>query len=219
MKKLVVFDWNGTLLADTRACMAADNHVLETFGGTPVSLKQYRDTMIIPAINFYVKHGCNREKLVNNSQRLGEVFHSFYEPRAAKCRSRKGARALLEWLSKNNIQSIVLSNHTTEGINFQLKRLKINKYISEVIANSSLDNSMKKRNKKEKLEQYLLQHNYQPTEAIIIGDSMEETEIGKSLSIESVAISEGYYSTARLKKAIPNFFIHNLLELIDILKR
>ena len=219
MKKLVVFDWNGTLLSDTRACMDADNHILKVFGGRPVDLKTYRDTIIIPAINFYVAHGCNREELTNNSQRLGEVFHAFYEPRAAKCRSRKGARELLEWLSSNNIRAIILSNHTTKGIDFQIKRLGVKKHISEVVANSGLDSSMKGRNKKEKLEHYLSQHDVNPFDVLIVGDSMEEVEIGRSLGLTTVAISEGYYSVARIKKSNPDFLIHNLMQLTDILKK
>ena len=49
MIKLVIFDWNGVLIADTRACLEADNYILKEFGGKPVSLKVYKDTIIIPS--------------------------------------------------------------------------------------------------------------------------------------------------------------------------
>ena len=91
MIKLVVFDWNGTLLSDTNACMAADSHVIKSFGGNPVTLKVYRDTIIIPSNNFYAQHGCDMSQLNRESKKLGQVFHSFYEERAKKCRARKGS--------------------------------------------------------------------------------------------------------------------------------
>ncbi|MFA6549934.1 MAG: HAD family hydrolase, partial [Candidatus Gracilibacteria bacterium] len=69
MKKLIVFDWNGTLLSDTQACMEADNHVLKAFGGKSVDLKTYRDTIVIPAIDFCVQHGCNRKEIQQKSQK------------------------------------------------------------------------------------------------------------------------------------------------------
>ncbi|MCK4354838.1 HAD family hydrolase [Candidatus Parcubacteria bacterium] len=219
MKKLIIFDWNGTLLSDTRACMDADNHVLKIFGGTPVDLKTYRDTMIIPAIDFYTQHGCDKEELQRKSQKLGEVFHSFYELRAAKCRLRQGAKLLLKWLSHHSIKSVILSNHTIKGINNQLNRLKINKYIFEVLANSALDSSMKRRNKKEKLKDYLEKHNYKPSETLIIGDSPEEIEIGKKFGLTTIAITRGYHSTSRLRAAEPDYLIHNLSELIEVLKK
>lgn len=63
MIKLVIFDWNGVLIADTLDSLDADNHVLKAFGGNPVSLKVFRDTITIPSIDFYVQHGASREYL------------------------------------------------------------------------------------------------------------------------------------------------------------
>lgn len=218
MKNLVVFDWNGTLLADTAACMHADNHVLETFGGKKVTLNEYRDTIIIPAIQFYTQHGCSEEELRKDSARLGKVFHESYEPRVAQCRTRRGVRNILSWLQEHEIESIILSNHTVEGITMQLERLKIAKYVKDVLANSALDSSMKGRNKKEKLEVYLSNHQKNPDNALIIGDSPEETEIGRHLGLTTVAITGGYYSEQRLRKVKPDYLIHNIGNLPRIIE-
>jgi len=218
MIKLLVFDFNGTLLADTRACMATDNHLIKTFGGTPVNLKEYMDTITIPAVDFYSSHGCKREELLKNSKKMGEIFHPFYEKRAAKIRGRKYAKKILKWLHKNNINSIVLSNHTVAGIDYQLKRLGMKEYIDKVMANTILDSSMKRRNKEEKLIKYIKSNKFKKSEVMIIGDSPEEVEIGKNIGIKTIAITGGYYSTLRLKKSDPDFLINNLNELIGIIK-
>jgi len=218
MIKLLVFDFNGVLIADTQASMATDNHILKTFGGKPVGLKVYRDMIIIPAINFYSAHGCNRNVLLKKSDKLGKVFHTFYEKRAAKLRSRKYAKRILKWLHKNNVRSIILSNHTVVGIDYQLKRFDVKEYIERVIANTSLDSSMKTRNKEEKLSDYIKSNNFKESEIMIIGDSPEEIEIGKALGIRTIAITGGYYSTSRLRKSKPDFLINNLKELIEIVR-
>lgn len=219
MKKLIVFDWNGTLLSDTQACMDADNHVLKAFGGKPVDLKTYRDTIIIPAIDFYVQHGCNRKEIQQKSQKVSEVFHTFYESRAAKCRTRQGAKQLLKWLGRLSIKSIILSNHTVVGINDQLKRLGLKGLITEVLANSSLNSSFIGRNKREKIDNYIKTHNYRPKDVIIIGDSPEETEFGKELGVSTVAITNGYCSKKRLKAAEPDYLVHSLNEFQKIIKQ
>jgi len=219
MIKLLVFDFNGVLLADTQACMAADNHVIKTFGGKPVGLKVYRDTIIIPSVNFYSTHGCNREVLLKNSKRLGEVFHTFYEKRAAKIRGRKYAKGVLKWLYKNNIDSVILSNHTVVGITYQLERLGMKNYIKKLLANTILDSTLKARNKQEKLIDYIKLNKFKKSEVVIIGDSPEEIEIGKDVGIRTVAITGGYYSTSRLRNSKPNFLINNLNELIGIIKK
>ena len=213
----MVFDWNGTLLSDTRACMDADNHVIKFFGGKPVDLKTYRKTIVIPSIKFYSRHGCKKSQLFKRSKKLGKTFHSFYEERAKKCRARKGAKKLLKWLHKNSIHSIILSNHTSKGIIFQLKRLKLDEYIKYILANDKLDTSMRKRNKTKKLENYIKEKNFKKNQILIVGDSPEESEISKALHIKSVLITDGYYSTSRLKNSKPNYIINNLNELKNII--
>lgn len=219
MIKLVVFDWNGTLIADTRACMEADNHVLKVFGGKQVNLKTYRATIIIPSNIFYIQHGCNGTQLALESKKLGEIFHSYYEPQVLKVRTRKNAHKLLSWLYKNKIKSIILSNHTVKGIENQLERLNLGDLFSEVIANDALDSSMKERNKEAKLETYLHKNNLHPNEVIIAGDSPEEIEIGKHLGVTTVATTNGYYATSRLAKSRPDYLIGNLGEIINIIKK
>jgi len=40
MIKLVSFDWNGTILADTYAVLESDNEVLKALGKKPITLKK-----------------------------------------------------------------------------------------------------------------------------------------------------------------------------------
>lgn len=219
MIKLVVFDWNGTLIADTFACMETYNHVLDIFGGKEVNLKTFRSTVIYPVIDFYIKHGCKRKELLQNSKKLGEIFHAYYESRVSKLRTRKNARKLLKWLYQHNIESIILSNHTEGGIKSQLQRLRIEKYFSIVLANIALDSFMKRRNKKEKLEHYLGQNKLKTSEVIIIGDSKEELEMGKHIGIKTVAITNGFSTASQLKRGNPDYLIDNLKQLITFVEK
>jgi len=194
-------------------CWLMHNHVLKYFGGKQVSLKTYRDTIIIPSIGFYEMHGCNRKQLEMEFKKLGEVFHTYYEPRVSKARTRINTRKILNYLLKNKIESIILSNHTVTGINSQLKRLKIEKYFSRMLANDALSLSMERRNKKEKLEDFLKNNKFKKDEIMIVGDSPEEVEIGKYCGIKTVAITGGYYATHRLVASHPDYLINNLDEL------
>ena len=216
MVELVTFDWNGTLLADTQTCMDAGNHVIETFGGTPVPRKRYTEVFDFPAIDFYCAQGCDREVLLAPESPC--VFHDFYEPRASKCRTRRGAREVLGLLNDKDIDSVILSNHIQDAIITQLQRLGIEGYIAEVLANTDLIDSQSGKNKIERMVDYLSRTNHDPANAVIVGDSPEDIGIGKTLGMGTIAITDGYFSTSRLRASNPDYIISNLTDIIHILE-
>lgn len=218
MIKLVVFDWNGVLIADAAATVAVDKELFEEFGHKPLDMKTYREIFTMPVKDFFIAAGFSKEEMNKNAVRIQERFHALYEPRIAKIRTRTGARTLLDFLAKEGIEAIILSNHTIEGITNQLKRLGIETYFSRVIAND-MHATMETKNKAGKLLDLLKEVPYTKGEVLIIGDSPEEADAGKLAGIKTVAISGGYYSLRRLKEAQPDHLIHNLTELINIIKK
>lgn len=221
MIKFIIFDWNATILADTAICLVADNHVLRAFGGKTVNLKTYRDTVGtgMDFHNFYVRHGCNRKKIIRQSKKVEEIFHSFYEAHAAKARTRSGIREVLRWIKKRNILAVILSNHTQKGIRAQLKRLRLESYFQDILARRDIYPFINEKSKHERLEIYLKEGKLKKSEILLIGDSPEEMEIGRRIGAVTVALTGGYYAERRLKEKKPNYLIHNPKSLISIIKK
>lgn len=218
MIKLVVFDWNGVLIADAGICAKSVSNVLESLGRKPIDIKRFREVFSIPASNIYRSQGFTEDEIQANANIIQERFHRDYEPRALKVRTRHGARELLDFLYERKIECIILSGHSADGIQSQLKRLHLEKYFSHVFAND-IYGAMRGRNKLEKLEKFLSQRSFSEDEVLIIGDSTEEPEVGKRLGIHTVAITGGYVSTRRLKKTNPEFLISNLNQLIGTIEK
>lgn len=219
MIKLVAFDWNGTIFADTNAILHGANEVLKLLGLKPVSLKNFQKHFDVPVTKTYLALGISEKMLKSRTSEITQTFHSSYELRAAKVRTRAFAKQLLGWLSDNHINSIIFSNHIDEPIKKQLKRLKIEKYFSRVLANSHFESALQGRNKQGKLKNYLDDHNLLTSEVLIIGDSIEEVEIGQKLSITTVAVTQGNCSIARLKALKPDYLTHSLKEVTNIIKK
>lgn len=219
-KKLIVFDWNGTLLADTAASWEAGNLCLEFYGAPAITLQQYRDTFTFPILHFYKLNGLSVDMILEKKDGANTVFQEDYERRAANARTRKGARALLEWIMKNNMQAVILSNHITDKIRDHTQRLNIDHYFDDVLAYDCNGTTIVEHtHKQERMSQYLETHNYRPEDVIIIGDSTEEPEIAHILGLTSIGITDGYITPARLKKAEPDFIVHNLHDVINVLKQ
>jgi phosphoglycolate phosphatase-like HAD superfamily hydrolase len=117
------------------------------------------------------------------------------------------------------VKSIILSNHTVVGINNQLQRLKIGMYFDTVFANEDLNSFVKGTTKKQKFASIVKNSGLKPTEIIIIGDSPEEVELGKSVGVTSIAVTGGHYNRARLVNAHPTFLISNLREVVEIIQK
>ena len=217
MIKLVIFDWNGVLIADAQATLDTDNRLLKSLGREPITLKKYRETFTMPVKSFFLNLGFSEQEMRDGAKKIQETFHAQYEPRIAGVRTRAGAKELLEWLSKHGIECIVLSNHTLHSIEAHAERLGIRRYFSQIIGND-MHATMHGKNKAEKLVNLVKKSRYKQKEVLIIGDSPEEAEAGKLAGVRSVGITGGYYSTRRLKDANPDYLIHNLRDLINVIK-
>lgn len=218
MIKLVVWDWNGTILNDTKAVLdAANNSEVPALGLPSVTLKQMRDAYEVPIVKAYENMGVDPAFFRKKSAEISPIFHKIYEPLVAKARTRPGARATLRHIKKRKAENIILSNHTMEGIYFQLSRLKLEPYFDEVLANDNI-HLAHHAGKQHRLEAYLQGKNYEPSDVIIIGDTPEEVTIGRALGLHTISISGGMCSRSRLVAAKPDYLLSSVKQLVNILE-
>lgn len=216
MIKLVVFDWNGTLFADTRIVLRAGNMTeLKLLGVEPISLEKYQETYEMPLYRFYENLGISREVFNEKASQMSQLFHPVYEPLAARARTRTGTRQTLQHLKEQGVSMVILSNHAMEGIHLQLVRLKLEHFFDAVLANDDVE-TMHHTSKQHRIEHYLDAHQIEPSETLIIGDTTEEVRIGKSLGLRTVSITGGNNSKRRLVAAQPDTIIHKISDLIKV---
>ncbi len=219
-RKLAIFDWNGTILADTRMAWVASNECLKFYGAQPISYKQQLDTFDFPIIHYYKRNGVNIDKVLETKDEANEIFQTSYNALAKNARTRRGARKLLDWLRDNEVDCIILSNYLVEKIEAQLERLNIREYFGYISANTCDGTSiLNSTSKLERISDFMIKRGYKPANAFIIGDSKEEPEIGRHMGILSVGITGGCISDKRLRAAKPDHLITALPETIDVLKK
>ncbi len=216
MARIVTWDFNGTLLADSQLCVNAGNHVIREYGGTPLPRRQYSQKFEFPALEFCYKQGADRERLTAELYRQG--FYGYYTSRASRCRTRQGAREILAWLKRQGVTSVILSNHLMDDISAQLERLGLDEYVERILANESQQAAMAGNNKIARMRAYLDTVDVNTSDSWIIGDSPEDVGIGKSLGFRTVAVVDGYFSASRLRASNPDHMITNLRQLIRIVE-
>lgn len=217
MIKLVVFDWNGTLLADTQAIVEGVARELKALGRPPITIQKYREHYDVPIMKFYKNLGIDEAEMRAKSAEVSAAFHSYYEARVAHARTRTGTRQLLTEIARRKTSQVILSNHTMEGIYLQLERLKLTSYFDAVLANENTQIAYS-TGKEGRLKNYIQQHSIPPAQVAIVGDTVEEIRIGQNLELKTIAITGGHNSTKRLKAAKPDVLVHSLHEIIQKLE-
>jgi phosphoglycolate phosphatase len=217
MADLLVFDWNGTVLADTAVVVAACNVQIEYAGGTPLGGEEMIKRFNFPIAEFLLELGCDPEKLTDSG--FADVFHDSYQSLAGKCRTRRGVREVLDYAQGNKVDSMILSNHLEHEIRGQLDRLNLTSYFSRVLAHQTNQDCSAGNTKIAWMERYFTESGVDPARSLIVGDSPEDIGIGKTLGMETVAITDGYYPISKLKDAEPDHLITNMGDLVQILGR
>lgn len=218
-RKAIIFDWNGTILADTALCWRAMNKTLEIFNVPPVSMKRYRETSIVPLQKMYRALGCDEKEMAARERELFQIFIDYYETHAPKLRPRRGARNVLKELRGRGHKLAVLSNYTTDRITNAAQRLGLLDYFDGLMANEAggASNAFHKKSKGQRLQDFVATH--ETRQALVIGDTPEEIEIAHSYGFLGVALTDGVCSTARLRAAKPDFLIQSLEEIPEIAKK
>lgn len=215
---LIVFDWNGTILADTVASWKAGNECLKFYGAQPITLSHYRKTFHFPVLHFYHLNGLDTDTVLAKKDEANVIFQTAYERLARHARTRHGAKPLLSQLSKCGATSMILSNYRTERIEAQTKRLGIREYFTHIDAyHCSGTSVLHSTTKAERLKAYMDAHGHSPESTYIIGDSHEEPEVARLLGLTSIGITDGYISTSRLRAAQPDYIITHLMEVMPII--
>lgn len=217
MIKLAVFDWNGTLLADTKLVVDGFNKEISLVNHRPITIKEFQHHYHMPTVNLIKSLGINLETFKKHRLEMSHAFHSYYEPLAAKARTRHGTRQTLARLKERGINCVILSNHTTEGIYLQLERLKLANYFDDVLANEGIGMNHF-TGKQERLKAYLAKEGYDAKKVLIVGDSIEEVHIGQNLGLLTAAITHGCTSTQRLKESRPDAVINKVTDILEVIK-
>lgn len=217
-RKLAIFDWNGTLIADTRIAWMASNKCLEFYGKEAISFQRQLETFDFPIIHYYKNNDVNVDDVLRTKDEANEIFQTAYDALAARARTRRGTRDLLEWLKQHDIDCIILSNYLTVKIEAHLERLNIRHYFSTISANNCNGTSiLSSTSKLERLSDYMIKRGYHADNAFIIGDSKEEPDIGRHMGVTSIGITGGCINKRRLRGAKPDHLIHTLSDTKDIL--
>ena len=190
----IIWDWNGTLLDDTQACVNAINVLLTKRGVPVIDIPRYREVFGFPVIDFY-----RRIQFPLDSENWDLVAREFHDVFLADdtFKLQRGTLKTLETLQGRGVDQSVLSASEQTILENMLSDFEIRDYFSHVCGVNNLYGHSKVDVGRKMLSRFTT-----PRESVVlVGDTLHDVEVAQALGVACVLIAEGHQSRDRLEQA------------------
>jgi phosphoglycolate phosphatase len=213
MKRLIVYDLDGTLVDTLEDIACAANHMLRIMQAPAVSPQEVR-RHVGRGMHELVK-GCLKTEELKRIEYGVKVYCAYYARHMLDhSRLYPGAQAVLDHFKQR--QQAVITNKPTPFSHDILKALGVANYFAEIIAG---DSGYPKKPDPTSVLSIMKKGLITPTEALLVGDSPIDIEMGRNAGVLTVSITHGLADEDELASAAPDVMVRNFEELLELAKR
>ncbi len=191
----ILWDWNGTLLADTSICVDVLNELMEERGLAPISHSHYRETFDFPVIDFYRSLGFPMEQ--TDFEATSHRFISRYEELAGECPLHPGAFDLIRRIAAEERPQSILSAAQQSALEIAVKVYGLSECFEyllgaeNIFAHGKVDRGL----------QWIQASGLDPQSVILIGDTLHDHKVAEAMGIQCLLVAHGHHSPERLLRA------------------
>ena len=190
----IVWDWNGTLLNDTKLCVRTMNEMLKKRNLRQLSVDEYKNVFSFPVKEYYQKIGF--DFTVEPFEIPALEFIDLYNDRVKTCQLHDHSITVLQHFQAIGIRQFILSAMQQDTLVQCLEEQHINHFFEFV---SGLDNHFAV-SKLENGHQLIAELKLNTTQLLLIGDTVHDFEVARELGCQCVLIANGHQSRKILEK-------------------
>lgn len=195
----IVWDWNGTLLHDIDAVIAATNASFAELGFAAITLERYRDLYVVPVPKFYERLmgrlPTDEEWLV-----MDETFHRHYWAAADAAGLAEGARELLQSWQADGLTQSLLSLAPHEKLVPLVRAHGIDRHFLRVDGRTGPSHTSKAGHLVRHL-QALEGAGVSAAGTVLIGDAVDDALAAAHVGARAVLYTGGSHSRSSLESA------------------
>ena len=213
MKRLILYDLDGTLVDTREDLVRAVEHMLQALGEAPRSRQQ-----VLNAVGRGLRHLVTDCLSAPSDARVEQgirVFTDYYGQHLADhSRLYPGASEVLEHFKART--QAVITNKPNPFARELLVGLGVAGYFAQIVAG---DAGYPKKPDPAALTALMAQHRATAAQAVFIGDSVIDVETGRRAGVFTVAMSHGLEAPEVLAHAGPDALVRDFRELLALAKR
>lgn len=184
--KLLIWDWNGTILNDAGLCLALENELLRERNMPEITQKWYLAHFSFPIRTYYEKMGYTFE--TESFEAVSETFMERYRARYADCPLREGVVDVLKAIGARGLKQTLLSLTQQDDLIEQATRLGVAPLFSEILGNVDILG----HSKVERAKTYIMQNGIDPKDALFIGDTDHDVEVANAVGCRCALLEGGH---------------------------
>ena len=182
----VVWDWNGTLLDDQVAVVAAVNRALARLGLAAISADDYRSHFTRPVQRFY-EQLAGRPIGLDEWRQLDDAYHESYRQSVGRLRLAAGAAPALAAAARLGLTQSLLSMWRHDELVALVERLGIGRFFVRVDGLRVPGGG----SKAEHLVAHLAALDRPADQVLVVGDSLDDLAAARAVSARCVLYDGG----------------------------
>lgn len=208
-KKLIIWDWNGTLLNDIDACIKSMNVMLQRRNMKLLDEETYKKIFTFPVQEYYKSIGF--DFLDEPFEQLSVEYIDLYKEYSLDVPLQQGVLNALSFFKSEGFQQVILSASEQITLEKQVNQHQLHFYFEELIglnniyAKSKLDNAVR----------YLKETAISPEDSLLIGDTYHDYEVARALGCDCVLVNNGHQDLSRYHLE-PDIIFQSLADAIKI---
>ena len=192
--KHIIWDFNGTLLADAQLGVDCDNYVFDTLGLPRITLDDYRAHMTMPVRDFYTSLGVDLN--IYKYETISRLWLDRFNQHAVAVGLVPGAMQSIVRLHEKGFTQSILSASYEKSLEEQCAALGLVPYMKEI---SGLgDESAQKKTDIGRAQMARL--GLRGEDCVLVGDMVADSELADHLGTHCVLVPWGHNSAERLQK-------------------
>ena len=186
--KYLIWDYNGTIVNDTRLCFEIEMKMLRDRGmKADFDMDWYLHHFRFPVIEYYKDMGYDFEK--EDFNEIAIEFNELYNAEFLSCPLCEGFEEKINESINKGYQNVIVSASHEDNLKNQCEAFKIDKYFDELIG---IDN-LHAGSKVERAREWMSKNNINPVDCKYIGDSEHDKDVALALGIEDyILVANGH---------------------------
>lgn len=198
-KKIVFWDWNGTLLDDVEFTCGCLNWLLEQHGYPQrYDLAAYREVFGFPIEAYYQRAGFDFSR--HPYPVLARRFMDHYNAGMDCCAPFAQAADTLSALAQQGWSQVVLSASRQDYLIEQVSQRGLAGYFTELLGLQDIYGA----SKVQRGLTWLQSLDIPPERCVMVGDTIHDAEVAKALGAQCVLYTGGHQSRGRLAAVCPH---------------